>query len=165
MANFSDVSCSNIMTLFYLDGTNVYDNTIYVPYDNIPASTFTKLFGISVCGTKDAVIQNRAIFYLFGGNDGDGTVYNDLIKITVDVSGGGPVVYADETIDCTSPPSGRYFSSVKIIGDELQIYGGIDVNGNQLSDIYKLSLDTFIQTEVTATGDTPAAKTLFGGLG
>jgi hypothetical protein len=135
MGNFSNVDCSNILTLVYLDASNVHDDTIYVTYDNIESISFNKLFGAAVCGKKDDTVENRAIFYLFGGNDSSGSVSNELIKIVVDIVGGGPIVVSDETIDCTSKPDGRYFSYVKIIGNYIYMYGGLDVDGNPLSDI------------------------------
>ena len=135
MSNFSNVGCSNTLSLIYLDATNIYDNTIYTTYDNINATSFEKLFGSAVCGKKDSSIEDRAVFYIFGGNDSSGNVSNELIKVIVDIEGGGPIVYSDTTVDCTSKPEGRYFSSIKIIGNYLYLYGGIDVNGDQLSDI------------------------------
>lgn len=148
----------------YIDSSNVYQNEIYIPYAYKTDSTELGLrFGVSVCGKKITGVKG-ARFYVFGGKDDLGIYNNDLISFDVTIWGGGPYfVDATEIVpDGTDVPLGRVFSSLKLVNDGLLLYGGMDSDGNALTDLWKYTFATNTQEELTVTGTPPSPRILCG---
>ena len=162
---FSNVNFSNklIVSSFSSRDITGTDYT-FVNYDVIDSSIMGERLGIAICGIVDHTDENKAIFYLFGGQDSTGALHNDTVKIVVDATRLA-VVESQETISCTTKPTKRKFGILKAVGSFLWLMGGIDEWGNLLYDLQEFSLIDNTWTALAAGGTVPSPRFMSGGLG
>lgn len=157
MAQIKPVYNRGILMAF-ISNSNIHDDTIYIPQSCVDeTSVLNYRYGLCACGKKISGIKG-ARFYVFGGKDDTGTLFNDLMSFDVTIYAGGPVLTDSTTIipDGTEIPTERIFAKIKLLSDGILIYGGIDETGETLSDIQKYTFATNTQTEITPTGDVPS---------
>ncbi|MBA3778501.1 MAG: hypothetical protein H0X16_04230 [Chloroflexi bacterium] len=124
----------------------------------------------------DCLWTPQGRFLLYGGQTNGVNALGDLWALTV---GGGEVRTAwDELRQPDAPPARQLYAQTSVAGQAF-IFGGDDLGGQPLNDLWALDLATLSWREVVTSGDLPSGRSgaalvmdgstdrvlLFGGVG